>query len=1271
LSSIIFVPEAQATNSLSGWSYRKSHVINSASGAGTNYQVQIITYAGSGTDTSNTVYLNNHARSDFGDVRFTASDGSTLLNYWQEANYTISGLTKYPSSPFMTGNEWFASVLKNGTTYHMYYQYGDSPTLIGHATSSDGKNWTRDTAHNPVLNVGASGKFDDTNVRVPNVWIEGSTWYMIYTGYHSGNFSIGLAESTDAVTWTRQNSGDAVLGSGSGWDSAQTENGEIIKVGSTYYLYYSVVDTGATYTGGRAVGFATSTDLLHWTKDSSNPTFDGGRFCPGIMKYGGYYYMFMPHYVGWDGVTHANIELYRDTAPTFYRNSRVFLGIAIDRGSWDSYGLDTPFALTDDVTRSTFSASSNQLWVYYSDVAGGEGMTIDTSITAALTGGSSYAKFWVQVSADLSSSAQTIYVYYGKSDATSTSSGSNTFPAAFNDFTSAPSNLGEGAFQITSGTYLDTNGVGTGSGHYHGPRGSYDISNQTNFRFRYSAVQTANYAGEEREVVWLTDTAGKIIYYFYTMDYSTASATTYLQAYRQSSGAGTDFESDSPTGTTMFMNLDGYPTWSDGEYGIEFIRVGSVVGLNYTTGLAYTQLYSGYNGDQTTTTQIGKIMVAIQCGPDGSPPEIITHQINWYFISEYVNPEPTHGAWGTEEPAPITQYAVTFGFMDHSGSTILSAPSTFTVQAANGSSYTNPAANALFATGTVTLTAITWQGTDVLPASNPTVTVSGAGTLYFNVEVYSVTPVWNDSSGAVLYVQPSSFKWTPPNSSLSGTLAAGQSYLLQKGTTTISAVMWEGTDVTSASATFDASSGSPTFNLEIYGLTLSFKGDSGSTLYASITSYSIQFSNSTTANGRTASSYVQVQTGTITLTNILWEGTDVTANSNTYSLTSTSTWTMNLKIYGPTLSFKDGSGADLYTPVTSYSIQFPNSTTFNARTASSYSQVQTGTITLTNVSWEGTDVTAASNTYSLTSSSTWTMNLKVYALRIQALSAASNSTGTTQPIAQAVQVTFPNSTALAETPASGWINIPQLQVGSSILQTSLTIGGNSYKLNSTATIVLTSGTTVVKYWVFIGSSTISLGLSSTSVLLGGSVTLSGGIAPVQPPGTTVTLSYSIDGGATWNIFITTQIGGSGSYSATWYPPYLGTYQLRASWSGNSNCAGSTSAIALLGITGTRPPQIMLLVSGPSSVARGGSVTFDVLVTNPGASPTVIVYLDVIGPGGYEYFDTLQISVSTGASARLQFTWQVPATLTTGNYQVSVGLIPPTPTGISATQITVT
>jgi hypothetical protein len=111
---------------LSGWTYRKSHVINSASGAGTNYQVKIIAHYGSGTDSNADVYLNGHCRTDFGDVRFTDDDGTTLLDYWMES--------KVDSDYAIFWVEVADDLSSNNATIYIYYGKSDA------TTTSNGEN---------------------------------------------------------------------------------------------------------------------------------------------------------------------------------------------------------------------------------------------------------------------------------------------------------------------------------------------------------------------------------------------------------------------------------------------------------------------------------------------------------------------------------------------------------------------------------------------------------------------------------------------------------------------------------------------------------------------------------------------------------------------------------------------------------------------------------------------------------------------------------------------------------------------------------------------------------------------------------------------------------------------------------------------------------------------------------------------------------------------------------------------------------------------------
>jgi len=74
---------------MTGWGYRKSHVITASAGAGTNYQKQITVHYGAGADGDDDVYCTvggvAHCRTDFGDIRFTDNDGNTLLDCWMES----------------------------------------------------------------------------------------------------------------------------------------------------------------------------------------------------------------------------------------------------------------------------------------------------------------------------------------------------------------------------------------------------------------------------------------------------------------------------------------------------------------------------------------------------------------------------------------------------------------------------------------------------------------------------------------------------------------------------------------------------------------------------------------------------------------------------------------------------------------------------------------------------------------------------------------------------------------------------------------------------------------------------------------------------------------------------------------------------------------------------------------------------------------------------------------------------------------------------------
>lgn len=307
-----------------------------------------------------------------------ANDYANIYNYLVNKHSTYLALygafAAYGSNPILSPTApstyaAFASVLKVGSIYHMYYHGQAAGSGVYHATSTDGLTWTKDDANNPVLEVGTHPDWDYANVGVPVVWYEGGTWYMLYRGdAGSGGDRTGLATSSDGITWTKDLNNPVLVGEEGEWDENGAESWGLIKVGSTYYVFYEAVHSNSSL--GRSIGIATSTDLVNWSKDANNPIMTGGRFCPFIFKYGSYYYLLVPHYQFVSD--YSEIEIYRDTNPTFYSGDREYLGTVKkpSASGWDSADEDTPWILTDDIFRDTFVAAGGQLWLYYSGDAG-------------------------------------------------------------------------------------------------------------------------------------------------------------------------------------------------------------------------------------------------------------------------------------------------------------------------------------------------------------------------------------------------------------------------------------------------------------------------------------------------------------------------------------------------------------------------------------------------------------------------------------------------------------------------------------------------------------------------------------------------------------------------------------------------------------------------------------------------------------------------------------------------------------------------------------
>jgi len=157
-------------------------------------------------------------------------------------------------------------LVKHGGTYYLFAEdKADTPFRnIRLFTSTDFSAWTD---RGDVLDIGTG--WEATDVSSPVVWVEGSTFYMLYEGRGVGqNGAIGLATAAVSVTPTfTKNGGNPVLkGSNlSGvitWANQIVCDDLIIADDGTYVLLYHGRPSD---TGTWKSGIATSANLTTWT----------------------------------------------------------------------------------------------------------------------------------------------------------------------------------------------------------------------------------------------------------------------------------------------------------------------------------------------------------------------------------------------------------------------------------------------------------------------------------------------------------------------------------------------------------------------------------------------------------------------------------------------------------------------------------------------------------------------------------------------------------------------------------------------------------------------------------------------------------------------------------------------------------------------------------------------------------------------------------------------------------------------------------------------
>jgi len=166
----LFPQKIFASSWISNFNYRKTiGITGSSAGAVSNYPIKLTINKGSGTDTGTSVYLNNHVLDSFYDIRFTKSDGTTLLNYWIESSTSNSAVVwvAFDSIPISPAAGSFYLYYGNSTATNGGNGTGTF-TLFEDFDSSGITNWTGSNENININEVATQSASTDKYESSPN-----------------------------------------------------------------------------------------------------------------------------------------------------------------------------------------------------------------------------------------------------------------------------------------------------------------------------------------------------------------------------------------------------------------------------------------------------------------------------------------------------------------------------------------------------------------------------------------------------------------------------------------------------------------------------------------------------------------------------------------------------------------------------------------------------------------------------------------------------------------------------------------------------------------------------------------------------------------------------------------------------------------------------------------------------------------------------------------------------------------------------------------------
>ena len=243
-------------------------------------------------------------------------DGVIYIGY----AWSLDGITwqQYSNNPVLSpqSGNWdyphciYPHIIADGDTLRMWYGGGSmiQPGMrIGYAASVDGINWNR--YPQPVIEPNADWNTDGVlpggvikENGVFKMWFGGGVGTAGYPSQAS-QWNTGYATSSDGINWTLLNDPVISHGTSEDFDANEALGACVVRSDSGYDMWYLGHNSANLKA---AIGYASSSDGINWTKYYNNPVLSssslqfpwaGNYYDPGVYFDGEIFHMW---FTGWD-----------------------------------------------------------------------------------------------------------------------------------------------------------------------------------------------------------------------------------------------------------------------------------------------------------------------------------------------------------------------------------------------------------------------------------------------------------------------------------------------------------------------------------------------------------------------------------------------------------------------------------------------------------------------------------------------------------------------------------------------------------------------------------------------------------------------------------------------------------------------------------------------------------------------------------------------------------------------------------------------------------